>query len=277
MACRDTCYEDNETGPGTESGWDSGGFTVQNNHEQSLPDDNVEKELAIWKLMGDPRQVSQRQKKNARSRFKESLFSSVVSDGRLQGGRVWDMGFGGEAGPKKGTSREWQPCSPPLWGLRFFFTGPLSHFFYLFMEHWIPSEVPWAGVKRLLLDRLLFAPAFLLLFFLIMNFLEFQVDIAVIQPLSAMLTASVTTQLHLQHHGLSSLRCANIQHFLIGRDTAAVAVQIRRSFWPALRMNWQVWTPAQFVNINYVPLQFRVLFANLVSLFWYIYLASLGK
>nr|XP_035927751.1 peroxisomal membrane protein 2 isoform X6 [Halichoerus grypus] len=55
---------------------------------------------------------------------------------------------------------------------RFFFTGPLSHFFYVFMEHWIPSEVPLAGLKRLLLDRLLFAPAFLLLFFLIMNFLE---------------------------------------------------------------------------------------------------------
>ncbi|XP_064434203.1 peroxisomal membrane protein 2 isoform X2 [Mirounga angustirostris] len=117
---------------------------------------------------------------------------------------------------------------------RFFFTGPLSHFFYVFMEHWIPSEVPLAGLKRLLLDRLLFAPAFLLLFFLIMNFLE-------------------------------------------GRDAAAVAVQIRRNFWPALCMNWQVWTPAQFVNINYVPLQFRVLFANLVSLFWYIYLASLRK
>ena len=61
--------------------------------------------------------------------------------------------------------------SPPV-GLRFFFTGPLGHFFYLFMEHWIPPEVPWAGVKRLLLDRLLFAPAFLLLFFFVMNFLE---------------------------------------------------------------------------------------------------------
>ncbi|XP_047552904.1 peroxisomal membrane protein 2 isoform X1 [Lutra lutra] len=115
----------------------------------------------------------------------------------------------------------------------FFFTGPLSHF-YLFMEHWIPSEVPLAGVKRLLLDRLLFAPAFLLLFFLIMSFLE-------------------------------------------GKDAAAVAVQIRRRFWPALCVSWQVWTPAQFVNINYVPLQFRVLFANLVSLFWYMNLASLGK
>lgn len=59
-----------------------------------------------------------------------------------------------------------------LAGRRFFFTGPLSHFFYLFMERWVPPEVPWAGVKRLLLDRVLFAPAFLLSFFVIMNFLE---------------------------------------------------------------------------------------------------------
>ncbi|XP_064235633.1 peroxisomal membrane protein 2-like isoform X2 [Aotus nancymaae] len=26
-------------------------------------------------------------------------------------------------------------------------------------------------------------------------------------------------------------------------------------FWPALKMNWRVWTPVQFININYVPLQ----------------------
>ncbi|XP_036907717.1 peroxisomal membrane protein 2 [Sturnira hondurensis] len=116
----------------------------------------------------------------------------------------------------------------------FFFTGPLSHFFYLFMEHWIPPEVPWAGVKRLLLDRLLFAPAFLLLFFLIMNFLE-------------------------------------------GGDPAACAAKVKSTFWPALQTNWRIWTPVQFININYVPLQFRVLFANLVALFWYAYLASLGK
>ncbi|XP_020019088.1 peroxisomal membrane protein 2 isoform X3 [Castor canadensis] len=57
----------------------------------------------------------------------------------------------------------------------FLVTGPLSHYFYLFMEHWIPPEVPLARVKRLLLDRFVFAPAFLLLFFLIMNLLEFRV------------------------------------------------------------------------------------------------------
>uniref|UniRef100_A0A8C8ZDT3 Peroxisomal membrane protein 2 n=1 Tax=Prolemur simus TaxID=1328070 RepID=A0A8C8ZDT3_PROSS len=116
----------------------------------------------------------------------------------------------------------------------FFFTGPLSHYFYLFLEHWIPPEVPLAGVKRLLLERLLVAPAFLLLFFLIMNFLQ-------------------------------------------GQDAVDSVATVRAHFWPALRTNWRVWTPMQFININYIPLQFRVLFANLVALFWYAYLASLGK
>ncbi|XP_038202648.1 peroxisomal membrane protein 2 isoform X4 [Arvicola amphibius] len=90
----------------------------------------------------------------------------------------------------------------------FFVTGPLSHYFYLFMDYWIPPEVPLAIVKRLLLDRLLFAPAFLLLFFLIINLLE-------------------------------------------GKDAA----KMRSGFWPALQMNWRMWTPLQFININYVPQQ----------------------
>ncbi|KAG8515040.1 LOW QUALITY PROTEIN: Peroxisomal membrane protein 2, partial [Galemys pyrenaicus] len=115
-----------------------------------------------------------------------------------------------------------------------FFTGPLSHYFYLFLECWVPPGVPWAALKRLLLDRLLFAPTFLLLFFLVMGLLE-------------------------------------------GKDAATCMAQVRTGFWPALLMNWRVWTPAQFININYVPLQFRVLFANLVALFWYTYLASLAK
>ncbi|KAK7172796.1 hypothetical protein R3I93_002808 [Phoxinus phoxinus] len=44
-----------------------------------------------------------------------------------------------------------------------------------------------------------------------------------------------------------------------------------------MKMNWKVWTPFQFININYIPVQFRVLFANLVALFWYAYLASVRK
>ncbi|EDM14056.1 peroxisomal membrane protein 2, isoform CRA_b [Rattus norvegicus] len=115
-----------------------------------------------------------------------------------------------------------------------FVTGPLSHYLYLFMEYWVPPEVPWARVKRLLLDRLFFAPTFLLLFFFVMNLLE-------------------------------------------GKNISVFVAKMRSGFWPALQMNWRMWTPLQFININYVPLQFRVLFANMAALFWYAYLASLGK
>lgn len=115
-----------------------------------------------------------------------------------------------------------------------FVTGPLSHYLYLFMEYSVPPEVPWASVKRLLLDRLFFAPTFLLLFFFIMNLLE-------------------------------------------GKNVSVFVAKMRSGFWPALQTNWRMWTPLQFININYVPLQFRVLFANIAALFWYAYLASLGK
>ncbi|XP_068096688.1 peroxisomal membrane protein 2 isoform X2 [Hyperolius riggenbachi] len=54
----------------------------------------------------------------------------------------------------------------------FFFTGPLSHYFYLFLEKGVPSSLPMAGLRRLLLERLIIAPAFLLLFFFVMNILE---------------------------------------------------------------------------------------------------------
>ncbi|XP_052334843.1 peroxisomal membrane protein 2-like [Oncorhynchus keta] len=97
----------------------------------------------------------------------------------------------------------------------------------------VPTTVPYYRVKRLLLDRLIFAPAFLLLFFFFVM---------------------------------------NIQE---GKRWADFQSKVNSSYWPALKMNWKVWTPFQF--INYVPVEFRVLFANMVALFWYAYLASVRK
>ncbi|XP_068594816.1 peroxisomal membrane protein 2 [Brachionichthys hirsutus] len=113
-------------------------------------------------------------------------------------------------------------------------TGPLSHVFYQLMEVWMPSTDPYCVVKRLLLDRLAFAPAFLLLFYFVMNILE-------------------------------------------AKGWEEFEKKMKTSYWTALKMNWKVWTPFQFVNINFVPVQFRVLFANMVALFWYAYLASVRK
>lgn len=113
-------------------------------------------------------------------------------------------------------------------------TGPLSHYFYQLLELLFPASAPFSMLKRLLLERLVFAPAFLLLFFVVMNTLE-------------------------------------------GKTNADLQDKLKARFWPALKMNWKVWTPFQFVNINYVPVQFRVLFANLIALFWNAYLTSVRK
>ncbi|XP_047447947.1 peroxisomal membrane protein 2 [Mugil cephalus] len=113
-------------------------------------------------------------------------------------------------------------------------TGPVSHFFYQLMEVWMPITDPYCIVKRLLLDRLIFAPGFLLIFYFVMTILE-------------------------------------------AKGWADFEKKMRSSYWTALKMNWKVWTPFQFININFVPVQFRVLFANVIALFWYAYLASVRK
>ncbi|KAJ6656568.1 hypothetical protein lerEdw1_003455 [Lerista edwardsae] len=124
------------------------------------------------------------------------------------------------------------PLRFAIYGL--LFTGPLSHYFYLYLEKLVPSDVPLALVKRLLIDRLIVAPAFLVVFFFVMNALE-------------------------------------------GKNTSVFVKKMKSSYWAALKMNWKVWTPVQFINLTYVPMQFQVLFGNLVALFWFAYLASVKK
>jgi len=113
-------------------------------------------------------------------------------------------------------------------------TGPVSHYFYQLMELWLPSTDRYCIIKRLMLDRLIFAPGFLLLFYFVMNILE-------------------------------------------AKGWQDFEKKMNNSYWTALKMNWKVWTPFQFININFVPVQFRVLFANVIALFWYAYLASVRK
>ncbi|XP_040010140.1 peroxisomal membrane protein 2 isoform X1 [Xiphias gladius] len=100
-----------------------------------------------------------------------------------------------------------------IYGL--FITGPVSHYFYQLMEVWMPTTDPYCIVKRLLLDRLLFAPGFLLLFYFVMNILE-------------------------------------------AKGWEDFEKKMRRSYWTALKMNWKVWTPFQFINVNFVPVQSAV-------------------
>jgi len=42
---------------------------------------------------------------------------------------------------------------------------------------------------------------------------------------------------------------------------------------PTLYANWIIWPAAQFINFNFVPLHWRVLYTNFVGLFWNSYLS----
>ena len=48
----------------------------------------------------------------------------------------------------------------------------------------------------------------------------------------------------------------------------------REKYLRSLLANYKIWTIPQIININLVPAQYRVLFANLVALIWNFYLAT---
>lgn len=114
------------------------------------------------------------------------------------------------------------------------FVGPAIHYFLVWMDKVVPRSQKYSTFRRIILDRFIFAPPFLLIYFYLVAIFE----------------------------GQSSKDALN---------------KIRQFFWPMLVMNWKIWTPLQYININYVPREYRVLFANFVSLGWTIYAAKTRK
>ncbi|KAI5818555.1 hypothetical protein BZA77DRAFT_386160 [Pyronema omphalodes] len=53
--------------------------------------------------------------------------------------------------------------------------------------------------------------------------------------------------------------------------------KLAESWWVALRANWNVWPAVQLVNFRFVPLEMRVLFANVISVGWNSYLSWLNS
>ncbi|XP_002734981.1 peroxisomal membrane protein 2-like [Saccoglossus kowalevskii] len=113
----------------------------------------------------------------------------------------------------------------------FVVSGPVIHHIYHLLDTLVTKDTSYAGIKRVLIDRLIFAPPYLLLFFYVVSILE-------------------------------------------GKGHVASVKKIKETFLTALLMNWKIWTPLQYININYIPRQYRVLFGNAVALGWTIYLAS---
>lgn len=110
------------------------------------------------------------------------------------------------------------------------YSGPLAHYFYSWLDQFIPKNVSYYAIKRIVADRFVIAPPYLLVFFYLLGLLE-------------------------------------------GIGHAGSMHKIRTTFWNALLMNWKIWTVLQFINLNYVPIQFRVLFQSCIAFVWTICLA----
>ncbi|KAF4507490.1 hypothetical protein G6O67_003982 [Ophiocordyceps sinensis] len=56
-------------------------------------------------------------------------------------------------------------------------------------------------------------------------------------------------------------------------EGASPKERLARTWWPALQTNWMVWPFVQMINFTFLPLQHRVLFANVISIGWNCYLS----
>lgn len=56
-------------------------------------------------------------------------------------------------------------------------------------------------------------------------------------------------------------------------EGASAKERLEKTWWPALRTNWMVWPFVQTINFAFLPLQYRVLFANVISIGWNSYLS----
>lgn len=53
--------------------------------------------------------------------------------------------------------------------------------------------------------------------------------------------------------------------------------KLKLGFWPALLINWKAWTPLQYINVKYIPQQYRLPFMSIMGFLWTVYIALKTK
>ena len=52
--------------------------------------------------------------------------------------------------------------------------------------------------------------------------------------------------------------------------------KLKRDLFPAIKANWALWIPAQFINFRFVPPNLTVLSANVTALVWNTYMSYIA-
>lgn len=141
----------------------------------------------------------------------------------------------------------------------FCFSGPFTYWWYGFLERnvsvatvfaatpgAVPASAAWLplSVGRMALDQFVCTPIMLAIFMAYNGMLDHWQS----QPSSPAPASIDSAWKHAQG-------------------------KMRETYWPVLRMNWRVWPMVQMLNFAIVPVQYRLLFVNVVALGWNAYLS----
>ena len=60
---------------------------------------------------------------------------------------------------------------------------------------------------------------------------------------------------------------------MAGGSTQDAKQKVKDNWWPTLKTAWGLWIPVQALNMALVPVSQRLLFVNVVSIFWNTFLS----
>jgi protein Mpv17 len=130
-----------------------------------------------------------------------------------------------------------------FWG--FCISGPFNCFWYYFLDKFVKFNYLFITIiLRMSLDQLIVAPIFIALFIAYNSFYENK-------KFSSQMLISPSLIPWKSH----------------------IMAKLRNSYWEVLKANWKIWPAVQCLNFSIVPLQYRLLFVNIVSLGWNAYLS----
>jgi hypothetical protein len=58
-----------------------------------------------------------------------------------------------------------------------------------------------------------------------------------------------------------------------GKSFETAKEELKAKLWPTCVANWKIWPALMFINFQFVPVQYRVLFSNIAGMFWVAYLS----
>lgn len=108
--------------------------------------------------------------------------------------------------------------------------GPPHHYWYLYLDRFLPGKAPLTICKKILADQIFAAPFFAVTFI----------------------------------YGASLLE---------GHSPSQCWAEFCTKFPTIYLFDWVIWPPSQAINFWLVPTQFRVLYVNLVTVLWDVFLS----